>query len=102
MSPNEDKIRVTARISKELNTRIHRYYTNMAPAIIEALELLASTKEGIQSPNDTTKDTNGTKELEAKIGYLERQIGDKDKQIGDKEREMEFLKGQITIKAVSY
>jgi hypothetical protein len=98
MSPDEDKIRVTARISKELNTRIHRYYTNMAPAIIEGLELLASTKEGIQSPNDTTKDTNGTEELEAKIGYLEHQVGDKEKQIGDKEREIEFLKGQITIK----
>jgi uncharacterized coiled-coil protein SlyX len=91
MSPDEDKIRVTARISKELDTKIHRYYTNMAPAIKEALELLASTKEGTQSPNDTAKDTNGTEELEAKIGYLERQIG-------DKEREMEFLKGQITIK----
>lgn len=70
----------------------------MAPAIIEALELLASIKEGIQSPNDTTKDTNGTEELGAKIGYLERQIVDKEKQIDDKEREMEFLKGQITIK----
>jgi len=29
---------------------------------------------------------------------LERQLGDKVKNISDKEREIEFLKGQITIK----
>ena len=106
MPPEEDKIRVTARISKELDTRIHRYYTNMAPAIIEGLELLAATKEGKQSPNGTDKDANDTKEeLEARlgdkdkvIGDLERQLGDKVKIIGDKEKEIEFLRGQISIK----
>jgi hypothetical protein len=84
MSPDEDKIRVTARISKELNTRIHRYYTNMAPAIIEGLELLVATKENIQSPN-------GTKESQEDTGELRARIGDNEKQI-------EFLKGQIGIK----
>ena len=113
MPPEEDKIRVTARISKELDTRIHRYYTNMAPAIIEGLELLAATKEGKQSPNGTDKDANDTKEeLEARlgdkdkiigdkdkvIGDLERQLGDKVKIIGDKEKEIELLRGQISIK----
>jgi len=84
MSPDEDKIRVTARISKELNTKIHRYYTNMAPAIIEGLELLVATKENIQSPN-------GTKESQEDTGELRARIGDNEKQI-------EFLKGQIGIK----
>lgn len=116
MASEEDKIRVTARISKELDTRIHRFYNNMAPAIIEGLELLAATKEGILSPNGTienTEDTShGTEDLEAQlgekdwiigdkdkiIGDLERQLGDKVKAIGDKEKEIEFLKGQITIK----
>jgi len=106
MPPEEDKIRVTARISKELDTRIHHYYTNMAPAIIEGLELLAATKEGKQSPNGTDKNANDTKEeLEARlgdkdkvIGDLERQLGDKVKIIGDKEKEIEFLRGQISIK----
>ena len=84
MSPDEDKIRVTARISKELNTKIHRYYTNMAPAIIEGLELLVATKENIQSPN-------GTKESQEDTGELRARIGDNEKQI-------EFLKGQIAIK----
>ena len=106
MPPEEDKIRVTARISKELDTRIHRYYTNMAPAIIEGLELLAATKENKQSPNGTDKNANDTKEeLEARlgdkdkvIGDLERQLGDKVKIIGDKEKEIEFLRGQISIK----
>jgi chromosome segregation ATPase len=116
MAPEEDKIRVTARISKDLDTRIHRFYNNMAPAIIEGLELLASSKECTLSPNDTNKnieDTNDdTKELRTQLGDkdrtigdkeniindLERQLGDKAKNIGDKEREIEFLKGQITIK----
>jgi hypothetical protein len=113
MAPEEDKIRVTARITKELDTRIHRFYTNMAPAIIEALELLAATKEGILSPNGTTENTNGDMgELKAQLGDkdkligdkdktisdFERQLGDKIKTIGDKDKEIEFLKGQITIK----
>jgi hypothetical protein len=113
MPPEEDKIRVTARISKELDTRIHHYYTNMAPAIIGGLELLAATKEGKQSQNGTDKNANDTKEeLEARlgdkdkvigdkdkvIGDLERQLGDKVKIIGDKEKEIEFLRGQISIK----
>ena len=84
MAPDEDKIRVTARISKELDTKIHRYYTNMAPAIIEGLELLVATKENIQSPN-------GTKESQEDTGELRARIGDNEKQI-------EFLKGQIAIK----
>jgi septal ring factor EnvC (AmiA/AmiB activator) len=116
MAPVDDKVRVTARISKDLDTRIHRFYTNMAPAIIEGLELLATSKESALSPNDTNKIIEGTdkdtKDLEAQlidkektIGDLERKLGDKDiiigekeKQIGDKEREIEFLKGQIAIK----
>jgi hypothetical protein len=116
MAQADDKVRVTARISKDLDTRIHRFYNNMAPAIIEGLELLATSKESILSPNDTNidvKDTDkDTKYSEAQpldkektIGDLERKLGDKDiiirekeKQIGDKERELEFLKGQITIK----
>ena len=116
MAPEEDKVRVTARISKDLDTRIHRFYNNMAPAIIEALELLAASKEGSLSPNvtnETTQDTNKhTDEMMAQlgdkdktigdkekvIGDLERQLGDKVKNISDKEREIEFLKGQITIK----
>lgn len=113
MAPEEDKIRVTARISKELDTRIHRLYTNMAPAIIEGLELLAATKEGTLSPNGTTEKTDGDiQELKAQlgdkdkligdkdkiVGDLERQLGDRIKTIGDKEKEIEFLKGQIIIK----
>ncbi len=110
MAPEEDRIRVTARISKDLDTRIHRFYNNMAPAIIEGLELLAATKEGALSPNGTTEDTIKDTEdklvqLGDKVGELERQLGDKDKiigdkekQLGDKDKEIEFLRSQITIK----
>lgn len=84
MAPDGDKIRVTARISKELDTKVHRYYTNLAPAIIEGLELLVSTKEGKQANSWHQPVTSDT-------GDLMTLIGDKDKQI-------EFLKGQLAIK----
>lgn len=95
MTTEEEKIRVTARISKDLDTRIHRFYNSMAPAIIEGLELLAATKEGILTPNDTSEEDKDTKEENEE---LKARLGDKDKIIGDKEKEIEFLKGQITIK----
>jgi hypothetical protein len=84
MAPDGDKIRVTARISKELDTKVHRYYTNVAPAIIEALELLVSIREDGKSPDWRQTATGGT-------GDLLALVGDKDKQI-------EFLKEQLTIK----
>jgi uncharacterized protein (DUF3084 family) len=123
MAPADDKVRVTARISKDLDTRIHRFYNNMAPAIIEGLELIATNKENNVSPNGTNENIEDTKkdtkEIEAqlsdkekiigdkkkRIEDLEQKIGDRDiiisekeKTIGDKEKEIEFLKGQITIK----
>ena len=84
MAPDGDKIRVTARISKELDTKVHRYYTNVAPAIIEGLELLVSMREDKPSPAWHQSATGGT-------GDLLALIGDKDKQI-------EFLKEQLAIK----
>jgi len=84
MPPHGDKIRVTARISRELDTKVHRYYTNLAPAIIEGLELLVSMKEGNTSPAGHQPATDGTGDLMARIGDMERQI--------------EFLKRQIEIK----
>jgi hypothetical protein len=84
MAPNGDKIRVTARISKELDTKVHQYYTNLAPAITEGLERLIAFKEDNLPPKDTNKGTDGTGDLMARIGDMEKQI--------------EFLKRQIEIK----
>ena len=84
MAPGGDKIRVTARISKELDTKVHKYYTNLAPAIIEGLELVVSMKEDSVSPTWHQLDTNGTGDIMARVGDMERQI--------------EFLKRQIEIK----
>lgn len=84
MAPDGDKIRVTARISKELDTKVHRYYTNLAPAIIEGLELLVSMREDKLSPDWHQPAIGGT-------GDLLALVGDKDKQI-------EFLKEQLAIK----
>jgi chromosome segregation ATPase len=95
MVPEEEKIRVSARITKDLDAKIRRYYPSMAPAIIEGLELLTGIKEGKQVPNGTT---DGANELEVKIGALEAQLGTMSKLIDGNEREIEFLKGQITIK----
>lgn len=95
MVPEEEKIRVSARITKDLDAKIRQYYPNMAPAIIEGLELLIGNKEGNQVPDGTA---NGTNELKVKIGALEAQLGAMSKLIDGNERELEFLKGQITIK----
>jgi|GEM_PF-2815010 len=94
MAPEEYKIRVTARISKDLDTRIHRFYNNMAPAIIETLELLAASKESTLSPNGTnenTQDTNkDTDEMMAQLVDKNKTIGDKEKVIGDLEAVLKF------------
>jgi chromosome segregation ATPase len=95
MAPEEEKIRVSARITKDLDAKIRQYYPNMAPAIIEGLELLIKIEESKQVPSGTT---DGTNELEIKIGALEAQLGTMSKLIDGNEREIEFLKGQITIK----
>ena len=51
MAPGEDRIRVSARITKELDARIRQHYASAAQAINEALELLVGTKGGTVTPD---------------------------------------------------
>lgn len=123
MAPVEDKIRVSARISKELDARIRQHYASAAQAINEALELLAEIKEGTYTPsnangangansnasNDISK--TGTRTHDANFGANDN--ADKDtkganndasdnselkSRLTDALAQVEFLKGQIAIK----
>lgn len=94
MAPVEDRIRVSARITTELDARIRQHYTSAAQAINEALELLVETKEGTVAPGGTLgtnndadgnyRDPNGTNELKSRLTDAMAQV--------------EFLKGQIAMK----
>jgi sulfur carrier protein ThiS len=112
MAPVEDQIRVSARITKELDARICQHYASVAQAINEALERLAEIKEGTVAPSGTigtnsdathkstgshdanigtsnyaggdNHDANGASELKSRLSDALAQVG--------------FLKGQIAIK----
>jgi hypothetical protein len=120
MAPIEDKIRVSARISKELDARIRQHYASAAQAINEALELLAEIKEGTYTPsnangansnasNDASK--TDSRAHDANLGANDN--ADKDakgtnsdadgnselkSRLTDALVQVEFLKGQIAIK----
>lgn len=112
MVPVENKIRVSARITKELDARIRQHYASAAQAINEALELLVETKESAITPGGTIgtnsdirdkhigahnasvginndadgndRDSNGTSELKSRLTDAMAQV--------------EFLKGQIAMR----
>jgi hypothetical protein len=120
MAPVEDKIRVSARISKELDARIRQHYASAAQAINEALELLVEIKGGTYTPsnangansnasNDTSK--TGTRTHDANFGANDNANKDAKgannaasdnnelkSRLTDALAQVEFLKGQIAIK----
>jgi hypothetical protein len=113
MAPGEDKIRVSARISKELDARIRQHYASAAQAINEALELLAEIKEGTYTPtnaNGTNSNTGNdagktdTRAHNANLGVDDNSGNDAKcnsdlkSRLTDTLTQVEFLKGQITIK----
>lgn len=108
MTPGEDRIRVSARIPKELDARIRQHYPSAAQAINEALELLAETKENKMAPDGTNGASNNAGVFTAPGGANTANNGANSDpsngaggyvaRIGDMERQIEFLKGQITIK----
>jgi uncharacterized protein (DUF3084 family) len=113
MAPTEDRIRVSARISKELDTRLRQYYASAAQAINEALEVLVAMKEGTFMPSGADKYADGTNEdagndsnsnangANSNAYGTNQDAGDardlKDR-LTDALAQVEFLKGQITIK----
>jgi len=105
MAPTEDRIRVSARISKELDTRLRQHYASAAQAINEALELLVAMKEGTFTPSGADRYADGTNfNANAANNNANGTNNDADGARDLKDRltdvlaQVEFLKGQITIK----
>ena len=91
MPPNDDKIRVSARISKELYDNVLKIDDNFTRALIAALTALTENKEkDRQTDNDKFK-TNDDSELKARLDLTKGQLDIMTAQV-------EYLKGQIVIK----
>ena len=91
MPPNDDKIRVSARISKELYDNVLKIDDNFTRALIAALTALTENKEkDRQTDNDNVK-TNDDSELRARLDLTKGQLDIMTAQV-------EYLKGQIVIK----
>jgi hypothetical protein len=120
MAPIEDKIRVSARISKELDARIRQHYASAAQAINEALELLVEIKDGTYTPSnangansDAKHDASKTDTRTHDANFGSNDYADKGtngannnaegnsdlkSRLFDALAQVEFLKGQIAIK----
>lgn len=116
MAPIEDKIRVSARISKELDARIRHHYVSAAQAINEALELLAEIKDGTYTPSNANGANNDSSHDASKADTREHDVNDYadnytsgansdaggnrelKSRLTDALAQVEFLKGQIAIK----
>jgi hypothetical protein len=91
MPPNDDKIRVSARISKNLYDNVLKIDDNFTRALIAALTVFTDDEEkDCQTDNDNFK-TNDDSELKARLDLTKGQLDIMTAQV-------EYLKGQITIK----
>jgi len=84
MPPNDDKIRVSARISKELYDNVLKIDDNFTRALIAALTAFTEDKEKDCQTNDDKFKTYDDSELKARLDIMTAQV--------------EYLKGQIVIK----
>lgn len=82
MTSQENRVRVASRISNELDVRLRKFYNTSSSAIPEALELLASTKEGTDVKPDVTIEESdvGKGEFDVKPDVI---IGGSDVTIGE-------------------
>ena len=76
MTSIEDKIRVASRISKDLDVRLRQFYATPSSAIPEALDLLASTKEGHDVNNDDINETCDDRQTSAQVTAMRGRIDD--------------------------
>ncbi|HZK71687.1 MAG TPA: hypothetical protein VFD03_09275 [Clostridia bacterium] len=91
MPPNDDKIRISARIPKDLYDSVLKIDDNFTRALIAALTALTEDKEkDSQTDNDKFK-TNDDSELKARLDLTKGQLDIMTAQV-------EYLKGQIVIK----
>src|SRR5665647_1147106 len=91
MPPNDDKIRISARIPKDLYDSVLKIDDNFTRALIAALTALTEDKEkDSQTDNDKFK-TNDDNELKARLDLTKGQLDIMTAQV-------EYLKGQIVSK----
>ena len=76
MTIPDDRIRVASRISKDLDVRLRQFYATSSSAIPEALELLASTKEGHDVNNDNINEMHDASQTSAQVTAMQGRIDD--------------------------
>lgn len=76
MTIPDDRIRVASRISKDLDVRLRQFYATSSSAIPEALELLASTKEGHDVENDDINEMHDASQTSAQVTAMRGRIDD--------------------------
>jgi TolA-binding protein len=76
MTIPDDRIRVASRISKDLDVRLRQFYATSSSAIPEALELLASTKEGHDVENDDINEMHDASQTSAQVTAMQGRIDD--------------------------
>jgi hypothetical protein len=91
MTSTEDRVRVASRISKELDVRIRQFYATSSSAIPDALETLASIREGSDVKDDATKEDVDDNSTSPQIDAIKGRIDDLLTSI-------EFMKQEITVK----
>lgn len=91
MTSAEDRVRVASRISKELDARIRQFYVTSSSAIPEALEIMASLKEGTDVKDDATKEKIDDNPTSPQTDAMKGRIDDLLASI-------EFMKQEITVK----
>jgi predicted RNase H-like nuclease (RuvC/YqgF family) len=92
MASQEDKIRVASRISKELDVRVRQFYTTSSSAIPEALELLASNKEGTDVKGDVME---GELDVKSDVTNMGVDVNMTSAQIEAMQGRIEEYKGQV-------
>jgi hypothetical protein len=95
MPPNDDKIRVSARISKDLYDSVLKIDDNFTRALIAALTAFVEPKE-----NDcqTDYDINKTNDDKTQFDLIKGQLDLMTARFEDKTKELEYLKSQLAIK----
>lgn len=91
MTTAEERVRVAARISKDLDVRLRHFYATSSSVIPDALELLASTKEDYDVKNDARKEGTDDSKTSLQITAMQGRIDDLLTSI-------DFMKQEITVK----
>jgi TolA-binding protein len=87
----DDRVRVASRISKDLDVRLRNFYVTSSSAIPDALDLLASNKEGHDVKDDVRNEGTDDNLTSAQVAAMQGRID-------DLLTSVEFLRQEITVK----